>query len=107
MPDLRWILDKLPVGVWVARAPTGEVEYTNEAFEEILGVSAVVGSTIADAPTVYGIHDRAGKKYPVDGLPFSRALAARAAVMVDDIVIHRPDGARVNTRSFGVPVFGP
>lgn len=105
MPDLRWILDKLPMGVWVARAPTGEVDYANDAFQEILGVRAVAGSPIVDAPAVYGIFDRAGKPFPVDKLPFSRALASREPVAVDDIVIHRPDGARVNVCAFGVPVF--
>jgi two-component system cell cycle sensor histidine kinase/response regulator CckA len=105
MPDLRWILDKLPLGVWVGRAPGGELEYANDGFQEILGVPAVADSRITDAPVIYRIFDRAGNRYPVEKLPFSRALATRAAVMVDDIVIHRPDGARINTRSFGVPVF--
>lgn len=106
MPDLPWILDKLPMGVWVARAPGGEVDYANEAFQEILGVPAVAESPIRDAPATYGIFDRTGKSYPVDKLPFSRAFAARAAVTVDDIVIHRPDGRRVNVRALGMPIFG-
>lgn len=105
MQDLRWILDKLPTGVWVARAPSGEVEYANDAFEDILGVRAVSESRIADAPATYGIHDRTGKPYPVSLLPFSRALATRAPVVVDDLVIHRPDQTRVNVRAFGVPIF--
>lgn len=105
MPDLRWILDKLPMGVWVARAPTGEVQYANDAFQEILGVPAVVDSPIKDAPATYGIFDRAGNPYPVDKLPFSRALVLRERVTVDDLVIHRPDGSHVNVRALGVPLF--
>jgi PAS domain-containing protein len=104
VPDLRWILDKLPMAVWVARAPSGEVEYANDAFEAVVGIAAVPGSLIADVPTTYNVFDRAGNRYAVDRLPFSRALASRAPVMVDDIVIHRPDGRRVNVRAFGVPV---
>jgi hypothetical protein len=63
MPDLPWILDKLPMGVWVARTPTGEVDYANDAFQEILGVPAIPGSPIGDAPATYGIFDRTGTSY--------------------------------------------
>lgn len=105
MPDLRWILDKLPMGVWVARTPAGEVDYANDAFQEILGVPAVLESPIGDAPATYGIYDRTGAAYPVEKLPFSRALRERAPVTIDDIVIHRPDGRWVNVRALGMPVF--
>ena len=63
----------LPVGLWVARAPTGEVLYTNEWFQRIMGMGAV-GVNIEGAPAAYRIHDRAGNPYPVERLPFSRAL---------------------------------
>ena len=105
MPDLGWILDNLPLGVWVAHAPQGIVAYSNRAFQEILGVPAAAESTITDAPETYHLFDRAGLPYPFENLPFSRALARREPVTVDDIVIHRPDGRRVNVRSFGVPIF--
>jgi two-component system, cell cycle sensor histidine kinase and response regulator CckA len=105
MPDLGWILDNLPLGVWVARAPDGVVAYSNPAFEEILGIPAVPNSPIEDAPATYNIFDRAGTPYLVEKLPFSRALAQRARVTVDDAVIHRPDGRHVNIRAFGVPMF--
>jgi PAS domain S-box-containing protein len=105
MGNRAWTLDRLPVGVLVARAPEGQVEYANEAFQEILGVAAVSGSPIQDAPATYGIFDRAGHTYPVEKLAFSRALAQREPVTVDDIVIRRPDGRRFDVRAFGVPVF--
>ncbi len=38
-------------------------------------------------------------------MPFVRALEARATVIVDDIVIHRPDGGRVYIRAQARPVF--
>jgi signal transduction histidine kinase/CheY-like chemotaxis protein len=104
MPDLGWILDNLPLGVWVGRAPEGAVAYSNRAFQEILGVPAVADSAIADASATYNIFDRAGAPYPVENLPFSRALALKRPVTMDDAVIHRPDGRRVNARAFGVPI---
>jgi signal transduction histidine kinase len=105
MPDLAWILDNLPLGVWVARAPEGTTAYSNKAFEEIVGVPAALDSPIAEASKVYNAFDRNGQPYPIEQLPFSRALSRREAVTVDDIVLHRPDGRHVNVRAFGVPMF--
>jgi PAS domain S-box-containing protein len=102
--NFRWVLDDLPVGVWVATAPEGQAVYTNRAFQEILGMGAVAESRIGDAPRTYGIFDRTGKPFPVECLPFSQTLAAGRSVTVEGIVIHRPDGGRVNVRATGVPV---
>jgi two-component system cell cycle sensor histidine kinase/response regulator CckA len=98
------VLDELPMGVWVARAPSGEVAYVNRAFQEILGMSAVAESQIEDAPRTYGIFDRRGNPFPVERLPFSQVLATGATAVVDDLVIHRPDRTRVNVRAVGQPV---
>jgi len=95
------------MGVWVARAPDGAVEYVNRAFQVIVGVDAVETSRIKDTPGTYGIYDRNGNPYPVEQLPFSRVLSSRGPVETDDIVIHRRSGEKVNVRAFGVPVQGP
>ena len=34
------ILEELPMGVWVARAPSGDLVYANRAFAEIMGMHA-------------------------------------------------------------------
>jgi two-component system cell cycle sensor histidine kinase/response regulator CckA len=100
------VFDELPFGVWVARAPSGEVLYTNRAFRAIMGMDAVSGIGIEGTPATYGIFDRQGRTYPVEGLPFSLALTRGAPVVVDDLVIHRPDGARTWVRAFANPVRG-
>jgi two-component system, cell cycle sensor histidine kinase and response regulator CckA len=98
------ILANLPVGLWVARAPSGESVYVNSAFNQILGMGGVAGLDIGEAPATYGIHDRQGNLYPVEKLPFSRALHEGKPVVVDDLVIHRQDGRRVAVRAFATPV---
>lgn len=103
--DLNWVLETLPVGLWVARVPQGDVVYTNSEFSKILGVDAASGSGIDEAPRTYGIFDRAARPYPVERLPFSRVVETGLPVVVDDIVIHRPDGRRVDVRAFGFPAF--
>jgi len=102
--DLRWILEQLPVGVWAAKVPGGEVTYANPEFERILGKVAAPASGISDAPATYGICDLAGRPYTVDRLPFSRVVASGAPATVDDLVIHRSDGRKINVRAFAYPV---
>jgi signal transduction histidine kinase len=101
----REVLDELPFGVWVARAPSGEVLFANKAFRAIIGRDdAVTGIDVEGLPAAYGIFDREGRAYPVRNLAFSRAVASGEPVIVDDIVIHRPDGVRTWLRAFANPV---
>jgi two-component system cell cycle sensor histidine kinase/response regulator CckA len=104
---LRRIADGLPVGVWVATAPAGELVYANETFTEIMGTSARNDVEAGGYAEPYGIYGRDGKLYPEDQLPFVRALRERTTLVVDDIVIHRPDGRRVNIRAQARPLFCP
>ena len=104
MQDLTKLIGQLPIGVWVASVPSGHVAYTNAAFQAILGVDASASSQIEDAPATYGIFDRTGRPYPVEDLPFSRVARTGEPAVVDDLVIHRPDGTRVNVRAFAHPI---
>jgi PAS domain S-box-containing protein len=99
------IADSLPCGVWVATAPEGRFVYSNQAFEEIMGMGPVADVGVGEYTVPYGIYGRNGALYPEDHLPFVRALQARATVVVDDLVIHRRDGRRVYVRAVGKPMF--
>jgi PAS domain S-box-containing protein len=105
MQDLRWILEDLPVGVWVRDLPNGRLVYANRELRRIMGIDTVAESTIDDAATTYRIFDRAGNRYPVERLPFSLVGARQKPVLVDDMVIHRPDQQKVNVRCVGYPAF--
>lgn len=96
--------DELPVGVWVARAPGGEFVYANEKFREIMGMVERTDATRGHYAEPYEIHDRHGRLYPEERLPFVRALVEKQTVMVDDIVIHSPE-AKVHIRAYARPVF--
>jgi two-component system, cell cycle sensor histidine kinase and response regulator CckA len=99
------ILDDLPVGVWVARAPNGEFIYANGEFASIMGMGARDDVSRGEYAQPYGIYDTSGALYPESRMPFVRALEARTVITADDIVIHRHDGQRVNVRAFARPVF--
>jgi len=97
------VLDELPYGVWVAKAPSGEVLFANKAFRTLIG-DHVAPSGIEGAPAAYGIFDRQGRPYLAKNLSSARALETGAPVIVDDIVIHRGDGGRTCLRAFANPI---
>jgi PAS domain S-box-containing protein len=96
--------DGLPLGIFVASAPTGALAYANRAFHEILGTPPLPEAQAGAFSPSYGIHTRDGALYPEDQLPFARALRAKAGVVIDDIVVHRVDGRRVFIRAFASPL---
>jgi len=98
------IADGLPCGVWVAAAPDGRFVYSNDAFEEIMGMGPVADVGVGQYTGPYGIYGRDGAPYPENRLPFVRALQERKTVVVDDLVIHRRDGRRVYVRAVGKPM---
>ena len=98
------VADELPVGVWVARVPNGEFLYANREFQEIMGMAARADVAAGEYAAPYGICDREGNPYPEQRMPFVQALIAGTTVVVDDIVIHRSDGGRVNIRASARPV---
>jgi PAS domain S-box-containing protein len=101
---LSWILDDLPVGVWVGRVPDGQVAYANRAFRDMVGMDEVAESCVGDIPDTYHLRDREGRRYPVERLAISQVMATGAPAVVDDLVVHRGDGRRVHLRAMGHPV---
>jgi len=101
---IRTIADELPVGVWVAKVPGGELIYANRAFNDILGMGARDDVAAGGYSRPYGIHDSTGALYPEDRLPFARALREQTVVTVDDLVIHRHDGTKAYVRAFAKPL---
>ncbi len=100
------ILEDLPVGVWVAKAPSGELVYANNAFTAIMGTAARDDVRAGEYAPAYSLQDRDGRPYPEERLPFVQALRRRETVVVDDIVIARGDGTQVFVRAFGKPLLG-
>ncbi len=99
------LVDDLPLGVWVARAPGGEFVYANARFGEIMGAVGRDDVQVGGYAEPYGIYGRDGALYPEDRMPFVRAITARRQVTVDDIVIHRGDGTRIHVRAHARPIF--
>src|SRR5580692_7412265 len=98
------IADRLPVGIFVATAPTGAFVYANDAFREILGMAATPEAQAGTVWPSYGVRTHDGALYPEDQLPFARALREKTNVTVDDLVILRADGEKVFVRAVARPL---
>ena len=103
--ELAIAADELPVAIWLGRVPSGEVVYTNRAFREVLGIEPPKGAVAGQFVEPYGVHTLDGQTYPEERMPFVQAINARDTVVVDDLVIHRRDGRKVNLRVFAKPIF--
>ena len=102
---LSGVIDQLPLGVWIARAPGGELLFANRVFREIMGIEARTDVAVGGYSEPYGICGRDGRPYPEARMPFVQAMQARTTITVDDIVIHRRDGRLVNIRATARPLF--
>ncbi len=101
---LAGVVDLLPVGVWIARAPSGELVFANRAFRDIMGMDAREDVAAGEYSAPYGIRTRDGAPYPEARMPFVRALVERETVLVDDLTIHRPDGRQVHVFATARPI---
>ena len=97
MLDRPWILDDLPVAVWVGAVP----DRTRRLHQQDVRAHRD-GRRNRDRTAVV---DRNGNPYPNEKTPFARVMATRAPAVVDDIVVRRTDGD-VYIRAFGSPIFG-
>ena len=98
------LADDLPVGLWVARAPGGELVYANRRFAEIMGQVGRDDASAGGYSEPYGILTHDGEPYPEHQMPFVRALEERRVVVVEDIMIRRPDRTTVHVRAYANPV---
>src|SRR3569832_1821573 len=93
------LADDLPVGLWVARAPGGELVYANTRFAEIMGQAGRDDVAVGGYSEPYGIYGRDGLPYPESRMPFVRALLALELVFADYFVFLRGNCVRVPGRA--------
>ncbi len=105
LQQIAMFVDELPVAIWVGSVPSGEAVYVNKAFREVLGIEPPEQATRGNYVGPYSVHTPEGDPYPEHEMPYERALAARAAIEVDNMVIHRHDGGRTYLRVYARPLF--
>ncbi|MCU0545047.1 MAG: PAS domain S-box protein [Oscillatoriaceae cyanobacterium Prado104] len=100
---LTQFLEAMPVGVSILNA-AGEVYYTNQKAQELLGTGVVANTSAAQLSEVYQIYKSGTNcKYPVAELPVIRALNGER-VTADDVEIHRA-GKVTPLENWATPIY--
>ncbi|HET9619735.1 MAG TPA: response regulator [Kofleriaceae bacterium] len=98
--------EDIPVGIWVARVPDGELVYANRTYSEVLGIDAHYDTRAAHFEP-HNLTTRDGKPYPESKMPFVRALTERRVVIADDLTVVRGDGRKIDLRAIARPAGNP
>jgi PAS domain S-box-containing protein len=100
--QLRAVIDQMPIGVAIARAPSGDIFLYNQALEEMLGHPIL--SEGADTYDRYGGIDADGNPLPVDRYPLYRAITLGETVINDEMLYRRPDGRIITLLGQSTPI---
>ncbi len=101
---LQALITNLPAGVFFVQGALGQPILVNARARQLLGQREDRAAGIAYLSQVYRLHRADGTLYPADQLPVALALRQGTTHMVNDIVIHHPDGRRVPLITWAAPV---
>ncbi|UUR07605.1 PAS domain S-box protein [Sphingomonas glaciei] len=100
--QLRAVIDQMPVGVAIARVPSGEIFLYNQALEEMLGHSSL--SEGAETYDRYGGIDAEGRPLPAERYALYRATKLGETVTNEEIRYRRADGRIVTLLAQATPI---
>ncbi|MDQ4136011.1 MAG: PAS domain S-box protein, partial [Pseudomonadota bacterium] len=92
---LRALLDQMPVGVALARIPTGEVVFHNATSADIIGHTLDPDVAGKDYSRYGAIHPD-GTPYRAEEYPIVRTLLKGERIDHEEMLYRRPDGTVVN-----------
>lgn len=102
--NLRALVDTLPMGVFLVRAPDGEPIMMNDIGIKLAGRGVQRGITSDDYIAAYDVVYADGRPYPKDQLPIYIALHEGRQVINEELCIRHPDGTIVPLRATAAPV---
>ncbi|WP_134500465.1 PAS domain-containing sensor histidine kinase [Microvirga pakistanensis] len=101
---LRMLLERMPVGVTLARIPTGDILFQNAMSVDLLGPKTTFMGDEADAG--FGAVRRNGAAAYDEQESITRAILRGDVVDRDEVIYHRPDGRIVNLVVNSAPIEG-
>lgn len=101
---LETLLNNLPVGVLVVKAPSGEPIMMNHAGEQISGRGMNTNIGWSEYSQTYQVLNEDDTPYPAEELPLTITLKTGRTAMKDDMVMQRPDGTKVAVRAITTPI---
>lgn len=102
---LRSVIEQMPVGVAIARSPSGDIFEYNQALEEMLGHPIL--SEDASTYNRYGGIDDEGNALPAEAYPLGRAVMFGETVVGNEMRYRRGDGLIIHLLGHASPVIGP
>jgi PAS domain S-box-containing protein len=98
------LLDTVPIGIFMVEAPSGKPIIANREATRLLGRGILPDATEENLAEVYEAY-RAGttERYPAGEMPVIRGMYGESR-HIDDLVVVRPDGTRVQLEIFGTPI---
>lgn len=100
--QLRAIIDQMPVGVAIARMPSGDIFLYNQALDDMLGHPVL--SEGADTYDRYGGIDHEGRPLPAERYALYRATKMGETVTNEEIRYRRPDGRIITLLAQATPI---
>lgn len=108
---LQTLLDSIPMGVFVVKAPKGDSILMNEAAKHMTGATlkprSKKDSRLTMDTSSFKLFKEDGKPYPVEEVPTSITMKTTKSSTKTDIVMYRVDGEKITLRVSSVPVFNP
>lgn len=95
------LLDSVPIGILMVRAPSGRLILANREALRLLGHESLPDTTMKFFPQIY--RAGTGSPYPADETPLSWGMRGKSSHL-DDMVVRRPDGSQVRIEAFGIPI---
>ena len=99
------VLQNMPAGVFVVKAPLGELFLINETARKLLVKEADSSIGINDLAETYAAYRYdSNELYPTEEMPLVRGLLGETS-QIDDMEIHHPAGKRVLLNVVGAPIY--
>ena len=101
--QLRAILDNLPIGVFVAESPSGEVRFANREAARLLG-EELAGQALWAREGEHGSVDSDGQRLPQSQHVLYRAMTEQRRVGPELRAYRRPDGTALQIEVTAAPL---
>jgi PAS domain S-box-containing protein len=103
---LRQILEQMPIGVYIAEAPSGRPIFCNREAESLLR-HPLLASEDYRGYTQYGALREDGSPYRAEDYPLSRTLISGEVIKSEEIRYRRGDGTETNLSVDSAPISDP
>ncbi|MDB6033516.1 MAG: putative histidine kinase, classic [Verrucomicrobiales bacterium] len=101
--NLEKILERMPVGVLIAKAPTGQLIYHNEQAGKICGPLFISRGCVNEYQSYRGLHPD-GTLYEPQEWPVARTLISGELVTNEEVEFPREDGSRLILSISSAPI---